>query len=270
MMDDGMNNHGGQPEPQNAPPVKPTREDTEDSLDNLPVPAWAKKLRRDFSRAMQQTAQALETAPQTEDAVFQTSSATSTDVAEEIAKPVSVKVPGQLSGKAEIRRLAVVTLFSLDLSQAEIGAGEMIQRLEAMVPGAAEWPDEVFHRCKAYLDNSSVVDKDIRDALRNWTIERLGAMERAILRVGAAELRFCPDIPPKVTINECIELAKDYCEPVSYKLINGVLDTIRKSVGKTDFEVRRSNLPKIRHRRQTPPPSNADFQPSKGEKTCHG
>jgi N utilization substance protein B len=219
------------------------------------IPEWAKTLRRNFERP------ALATAPDP------APSKSLDGATEEPRMPV---LP-QLGHRAEIRRLAVVTLFSMDLSREMIGVGEMIQRLEAMIPGAPEWPDEVFQRVRIYMDHPDTVDGDLRVALHKWTIDRLGAVERAILRIGAAELRFCSDIPPKVTINECIELAKDYCEPASYKFINGVLDAIRRNIGKQDFEVKRSSLPTVRHVRNgtpaepAPDGSKVDPTPAAGD-----
>lgn len=221
-------------------PPTPTREEALKSVEDgffseSVTPAWARKLQRDLNRVRTRV-EAEKTAKPGE------------VLREYVPEPPPLPALPELSHRAEIRRLAAVTLFAMDLGEKEVSAGEMIQRLEAMIPGAPEWPDEVFGRVKVYLDHPAEVDGDLKVALKNWTLDRLGAVERAILRVGTAELRYCDDIPPKVTINECIELAKDYCEPVSYKFINGVLDGVRRNLGKADFEVRKSTLPRVKHR----------------------
>ncbi len=73
------------------------------------------------------------------------------------------------------------------------------------------------------------VDAAVDKRLENWTIHRLAVADRAILRLGAFEIIYCPDTPPKVTINEYIELAKKYgSEAKTPKLVNAVLDKIAR------------------------------------------
>jgi len=70
------------------------------------------------------------------------------------------------------------------------------------------------------------IDARLAGALRNWKLERLGYLERAILRIGAFEILYYPETPDKVAIDEAIELAKSFCEPDSARLINGALDNV--------------------------------------------
>jgi transcription antitermination protein NusB len=73
------------------------------------------------------------------------------------------------------------------------------------------------------------VDASVDGRLDNWTIHRLAVLDRSILRLGAYELIYCPETPPKVAINEYIELAKAFgSEAKTTKLVNGVLDRIAK------------------------------------------
>jgi N utilization substance protein B len=73
------------------------------------------------------------------------------------------------------------------------------------------------------------VDAAVDQRLENWTIHRLAVIDRAILRLGAFELLHRSDTPPKVAINEWIELAKIYgSEAKTPKLVNGVLDRIAR------------------------------------------
>jgi len=57
-----------------------------------------------------------------------------------------------------------------------------------------------------------------------WSPERLGVLEKAILVIGLAELKFCPDVPVKVVINEALELTRRYCDENAVGFVNGVLD----------------------------------------------
>ncbi|HPF70906.1 MAG TPA: transcription antitermination factor NusB [Candidatus Krumholzibacteria bacterium] len=59
---------------------------------------------------------------------------------------------------------------------------------------------------------------------RGWNPDRVGMLERVILTIGLAELRYSPDVPWRVVINEAVELARRYCEDEAIGFVNGVLD----------------------------------------------
>ena len=63
----------------------------------------------------------------------------------------------------------------------------------------------------------------------NWTLERMAIIDRNVLRLGAFELLYAEDVPPKVAINEAVDLAKRYGGADSGKFVNGILDTIHKT-----------------------------------------
>ena len=72
------------------------------------------------------------------------------------------------------------------------------------------------------------VDGAISGYLKNWSPERLARLDRIILRLGVAELLYLKDIPPSVTINEYVELARLFGTDESHRFVNAVLDSIRK------------------------------------------
>ena len=72
------------------------------------------------------------------------------------------------------------------------------------------------------------LDRALHDALENWRLERLSAIDRGILRLAAAELFYVDDVPPKVTLQEGIRLAEQYGGPDSPRFVNGVLDALYK------------------------------------------
>lgn len=74
-----------------------------------------------------------------------------------------------------------------------------------------------------------LLDPVIIPALKNWRLERLSPVDRNLLRLAVYELRHCPEVPPKVVLNEYIEIAKKFGEGGSGGLVNGVLDTIYKA-----------------------------------------
>jgi N utilization substance protein B len=86
---------------------------------------------------------------------------------------------------------------------------------------------EAVHR------NRREIDQAIEAAAKNWKLNRMAVIDRNILRLGAAQLlHFGVEVPPKVAIDESIELGKKYGDGQSGKFINGILDQIYKGMAK--------------------------------------
>lgn len=77
------------------------------------------------------------------------------------------------------------------------------------------------------VGNLEQIDKKIAEYATNWQIKRMAVVDRNILRLSCYELMLRDDIPPKVSINEAVELAKKYSGPQSGKFVNGILDKIK-------------------------------------------
>ena len=84
---------------------------------------------------------------------------------------------------------------------------------------------------KGTWDNLVQCDELIVSATIKWQFTRLSPVDKSILRLSVYHLKFCPDIPPKVIINEAIELAKKFSTDKSPAFVNGVLDAILKKIG---------------------------------------
>ena len=69
-------------------------------------------------------------------------------------------------------------------------------------------------------------DTKIKERVDNWELGRIALIDRILLRIGLCELTYFPEIPPKVSINEVIEIAKEYSTAGSGKFINGILDAV--------------------------------------------
>jgi len=94
-------------------------------------------------------------------------------------------------------------------------------------PSAAA--EEYARRLVGLVDRlKPALDEAIGGSLKDWSLERLGGVERALLRVSAAELFGCADVPGVVIIDEAVEIAKNYCGEESHGLVNGVLDALLK------------------------------------------
>jgi len=82
------------------------------------------------------------------------------------------------------------------------------------------------------LDKLSQIDTLISQYSYNWTLERMALVDKNILRLANFELIFCPQTPPKVAINEAVELAKMFSGQESAKFVNGILDKIKQQMNK--------------------------------------
>src|SRR5437868_3706844 len=71
------------------------------------------------------------------------------------------------------------------------------------------------------------IDALISGVAENWRLDRMAAIDRNILRLGAFEMLFCPEVPTKVAINEALELAKRYSTAQSSRFVNGILDRLQ-------------------------------------------
>ena len=77
------------------------------------------------------------------------------------------------------------------------------------------------------LTHQEAIDEQIKKYVANYGLERIAAVDRNILRVAIYEMLFCKDVPPVVSINEAIEIAKRYGSEESGRFVNGVLDRLR-------------------------------------------
>ena len=84
-----------------------------------------------------------------------------------------------------------------------------------------EFSDELINRV---LENSEEFDGIISRKVNNWELDRIGVLERILIKMAISELLYFPEIPPKVSINEVIEISKMYCSRNTGRFINGILD----------------------------------------------
>ncbi len=88
-----------------------------------------------------------------------------------------------------------------------------------------QYIEGVTNKCFENLDD---IDELISSSLKNWKIERISGVNRALLRLAVTEIKYFDDIPDKVSINEAVELAKPYGDDDSPSFVNGVLGNIIK------------------------------------------
>lgn len=126
-----------------------------------------------------------------------------------------------VKSRRRAREAALRALYQIDL--VGTGAREALESLDLF----AEISDEQREYAEAVvaevLRNRESIDLAIASKLQDWTMDRLAPLDRNILRIATYELHYRPDVPPAVSLNEAIELAKKYGTADSGKFVNGVL-----------------------------------------------
>ena len=85
-----------------------------------------------------------------------------------------------------------------------------------------------------YQEHKNDLDKEIKLKLENWDFSRIATIDKIVMRMALSEFLYFEEIPPEVSINEAIELVKNYSTERSSKFINGVLDALFKKLKEID------------------------------------
>jgi N utilization substance protein B len=137
-----------------------------------------------------------------------------------------------LGSRRKSRELALQILFELESNRGDVKKiidqfwknfdypEELREFSERLVEGVAEHREEI--------------DRLIRKHAKNWSLNRIDRVDRNILRAAIFELAYCSDIPPKVAINEAIELSKKFGSEKSPPFINGILDKVAQEIKKNN------------------------------------
>ncbi len=134
--------------------------------------------------------------------------------------------------RREGREAAIQFLYQRDL-----GGGAGVSDLEdfyafrGLSPAARRFCEGLV---RGLLDHTTAIDDALREYSQNYELDRLSAVDRNILRLAIHEMLFCPEIPPVVSINEAIDIAKKYSTEESGRFVNGVLDRIKMTLKRPD------------------------------------
>ncbi|MDP3999504.1 MAG: transcription antitermination factor NusB [bacterium] len=131
------------------------------------------------------------------------------------------------------RSIVLQSFYEWDFDGQKADLTEVVERnLGEFGPGIDE-PEFVWKLVKGVAEHRKEIDKIISKAAPEWPLEQIAIIDRNCLRIGLFELLFADrnEVPPKVAINEAIELAKNYGGPNSGKFVNGVLGTIYREIG---------------------------------------
>ncbi len=130
------------------------------------------------------------------------------------------------------RSIALQSLYEWDFYNSKEDIAVIVERnIKEFAPGFDE-PEFVWKIIKGVIEHIVEIDAIIEKAAPEWPIAQIAIVDRNALRIGLYELLYADknEVPPKVAINEAIEIAKNYGGPNSGKFINGVLGTVFKQI----------------------------------------
>ena len=126
--------------------------------------------------------------------------------------------------RRKAREVALQVLYEMDILK--VDAKEAIQLFWDNFNVPDNVKDFSVHLIEGTWDRLEEIDKVIKDCSENWSLDRMAKVDKSILRMSVFELLYCDDIPPKVTLNEAIDLGKEYGSENSGSFINGILDAL--------------------------------------------
>jgi N utilization substance protein B len=133
-----------------------------------------------------------------------------------------------LGKRRRSREFALQVLYQLEITK-QGALQAMVQLRENFSPEEGE--DEFAKRIVlGVMEHRQEIDRLIKERSENWRLDRMTIIDRNILRIAIFELLYCSEIPPKVTLNEAIDLGKRYGSEESGSFINGILDRIQNEV----------------------------------------
>jgi len=129
------------------------------------------------------------------------------------------------------RECALKMLYAIEIAKEEPEKGIEIY-WENTDPVEYDVKDFANDLVRGVHKNLAAIDALITKCATNWQLERMAVIDKNIMRFATYELLYVDDVPPKVAINEAIDIAKKYGDKDSGKFVNGVLDKINKTEGK--------------------------------------
>jgi N utilization substance protein B len=132
--------------------------------------------------------------------------------------------------RRQARELAMQALFYMDMQN-----DASLQMLESFCENFQP-PKKVqsffMALVNGVLENRSEIDNLIERYSKNWKLNRMSGVDRNVMRIAVYELLCCEDIPPKVSINEAVDVGKKFGTEESGAFINGIMDSIRDALDK--------------------------------------
>ncbi len=138
-----------------------------------------------------------------------------------------------MGDRRQSRELALQALFFLDMNSSKDVAADVaafcLENEAALTPTVRPFFMDLVQGVTGAMDK---IDPMLETYSKNWKVSRMPVVDRNIMRIAAFELLERQDIPPSVTINEAVDIAKKYSTRESGPFVNGILDRIRVSIGR--------------------------------------
>ncbi len=131
------------------------------------------------------------------------------------------------------RELALQCLHQWD-QQGHEASLEIVEGVMDSLGAAAEIRPHARAILAAYWDHPTELDEWIDSASENWRMSRMAVIDRNVLRIAATELRWIDDVPPRVAIDEAIEIVRRFSTEKSASFVNGILDRLLKDTEQVD------------------------------------
>jgi len=147
-----------------------------------------------------------------------------------IARECALKILFALRVDEQADAGSLLSDFWQNFRFADDALGEPLETAETPLPTAARAFAEVL--VKGVVEHRAVIDKQLQDVAKNWSLGRMATVDLSILRICTYELLHLPDVPAKVAINEAIEIAKRYGTKESPAFVNGLLDKVAQQARK--------------------------------------
>lgn len=135
--------------------------------------------------------------------------------------------------RRKAREFALQILFQLDIRKDKPTA-TILKRFWAEHDVDEEVQTFTEEIIKGTYKHLAAINEKIQVCAKNWSIDRMAAVDRNVLRMAVYEILYRADIPSSVTINEAIEIAKKFGTDDSGSFVNGILDSVARMVGKLD------------------------------------
>jgi len=135
------------------------------------------------------------------------------------------------SQRSQNRRAAMQYLYSWEYNRPEV-LNDSLRSFFENQPKDREYYQFAEQLIRGVIEHVSELDEAVKSLAKNWTFDRIARVDLSILRIAIYELKYCEDIPPVVSINEAVELGKEFSKDDSKRFINGILDKIKDGLGR--------------------------------------
>jgi N utilization substance protein B len=128
--------------------------------------------------------------------------------------------------RRDAREIVLRVLYQSEIGEFDVQAS--LRQVVAEIRPRDEVADYAALVIKHIGEHAAEIDAAISAVSTHWRIERMAVTDKNILRLAVAEMLFSPDVPPRVAIDEAIELAKKYGDESSGRFVNGILDAVAR------------------------------------------